>query len=391
MRGTIKRRYKGSWSLILDLGDQIDPATGLRKRKQKWITFHGTRKAAETHLNNLLHDANAGTYVEPSKISVGEWLAKWIAVAKADLRPSTVVRYTNVIEALTAAPLGSMALQKIRASDLEAHYTSFSASASTIGLHHTVLSRALRKAKRDSLIATNPAPDVESRPRRQRDPDVARANCWTRDEARQFLTAAKEAGALTAALYALALETGMRKNEVCGLAWKQVDLDGAEVVVERQLTGGGGEPTFGPPKSGRTRTITITPAMVELLRTHKRQQAEFKMANRSTYSDLGLVFAKEYGDLRRRLDTLGHPLQSNNLGERSFARLCTAAKVRKITFHGLRHTCATLLLADGEPVHIVAERLGHSDVSVTLDNYAHVLKSHQRGAADRIGALIHAR
>ena len=78
-----------------------------------------------------------------------------------------------------------------------------------------------------------------------------------------------------------------------------------------------------------------------------------------------------------------------SLGERSFARLCASAKVKRITFHGLRHTSATLLLAAGEPVHIVSERLGHSDVSITLNVYAHVLKTHQKGAAERIGALLH--
>jgi len=113
------------------------------------------------------------------------------------------------------------------------------------------------------------------------------------------------------------------------------------------------------------------------------------MANRTAYHDHGLVFAKEYGDVRRRADKLGHPLQSNNLGERSFARLCEAAEVRRITFHGLRHTCATLLLAAGEPVHVVSERLGHSDVSITLNNYAHVLKAHERSAADRMATLLH--
>lgn len=181
----------------------------------------------------------------------------------------------------------------------------------------------------------------------------------------------------------------MRKNELCGLAWKHIDLDAGEVTVDRQLTGGGSEPTYGPPKNGLSRAITITPEMVKLLRIHKRTQAKLKMANRTTYADHGLVFAKEYGDLRQRLDKLGHPLQANNLGERRFARLCTVAKVRKITFHGRRHTCATLLLADGEPLHIVAERLGHHDVGVTLKVYAHVQKSHQRNAAARIRALLH--
>jgi integrase len=389
MRGSIRKRYEGSWTLILDLGYQLDLTTGTRKRRQKWLAIKGTKKDAQAHLTEVLRAANRNEFVEPSKLTVGAWLTTWLEIAKGRLRPATVVRYTNVVEALKAAPIGGMALQKVRATDIETHYARAGGSASTLSLHHTVLNRALRKAKRDNLITSNPAPDVENRPRRRRDPEVARENCWSREEARQFLAAAKQAGPQSAALYTLALEAGMRKNELCGLAWKHVDLEGAQVTVERQLTKGGAEPVYGPPKNGRARTITITAETVDLLRAHKRAQAEVKMANRASYHDHGLVFAKEYGELRRRLDKLGDPLQSNNLGERSFARLCTAAQVRRITFHGLRHTSATLLLADGEPVHVVSERLGHRDVSVTLNVYAHVLKNHQRTAAERIGALLH--
>jgi integrase len=130
---------------------------------------------------------------------------------------------------------------------------------------------------------------------------------------------------------------------------------------------------------------------IALLKAHKQHQAEFKMANRTTYHDFGLVFAKEYGELRTRKDLLGQPLQANNLGERSLDRLRKGADVRRIKFHGLRHACATLLLRAGEPVHVVAQRLGHSDVSITLNTYAHVLPDVQQGAADRLGAVLHGR
>jgi len=128
---------------------------------------------------------------------------------------------------------------------------------------------------------------------------------------------------------------------------------------------------------------------VALLRTHKQDQAALKMANRTTYHDFGLVFAKAWGELRTRRDLLGQPLQANNLGERSLDRLAKMAVVRRIKFHGLRHTCATLLLQAGVPVHVVAERLGHSDVNITLNTYAHVLPDMQRSAADRLGTLLH--
>lgn len=153
-------------------------------------------------------------------------------------------------------------------------------------------------------------------------------------------------------------------------------------------TTAGATPVFGPPKTGKPRTISLAAETLELLRVHKRHQAALKMKNRSTYHDLGLVFAKEWQDVRKTSDTLGQPLQSNNLGQREYATLIKAAGVRPIKFHGLRHTCATLLLQKGEPVHVVSERLGHSKVSMTMEVYAHVLPDMQQGAAATMGAIL---
>jgi integrase len=108
------------------------------------------------------------------------------------------------------------------------------------------------------------------------------------------------------------------------------------------------------------------PKTVELLRHHKAQQAQLKLANRATYQDFGLVFAKDWWGLRTHGNTLGHPLQSNAIGQRAFKRLLIQAGLKAIKFHGLRHTCATLLLQAGVPVHVVQERLGHKRIEVTL-------------------------
>jgi integrase len=113
------------------------------------------------------------------------------------------------------------------------------------------------------------------------------------------------------------------------------------------------------------------------------------MANRTTYGDHGLVFSKQWGDVRKRDEYLGQPLQMNNLGQREYAKLIKAAEVRSIKFHGLRHTCATMLLQARQPVHVVSERLGHSKVSMTLEVYAHVLPDMQQDAAAKLGALLH--
>jgi integrase len=112
---------------------------------------------------------------------------------------------------------------------------------------------------------------------------------------------------------------------------------------------------------------------VSRLRAHKRNQAELKMQDRKRYQDFGLIFAKEHAHTRRGKDSLGQPLQVNNLNEpgRELSRIIAAAGVRRIRFHGLRHTSATLALAHGEPVRDVADRLGHAKASMTLDIYAH--------------------
>lgn len=128
---------------------------------------------------------------------------------------------------------------------------------------------------------------------------------------------------------------------------------------------------------------------VALLRAHRKAQAELKMRNRKAYHDLRLVFAKEWGDLYGREDSLGLPLQANNLGQREFKRVIEAAEVKRITVHGLRHTSATLLLKAGVPPQVVQQRLGHKRIEMTLGIYAHVLPGMQQDAARRLGALLH--
>jgi integrase len=201
--------------------------------------------------------------------------------------------------------------------------------------------------------------------------------------------AAKAAGPQPAAFYALALDSGARKGELCRLTWANLDLDGGKMRIVQQLLSPGPDPVFGPTKTGRPRTVSLAPETVELLRSHRKHQRELMMANRTTYKDHGLVFAKEWSDVRKRGEFLGQPLQMNNLGQREYTELIKAADVKAIKFHGFRHTCATLLLHAGQPIHVVSERLGHSKVSMTMEVYAHVLPDMQQDAAARIGRLLH--
>ena len=134
----------------------------------------------------------------------------------------------------------------------------------------------------------------------------------------------------------------------------------------------------------------LTLQTVDLLRHHKAQQAQVKLANRGTYQDFGLVFAKDWWVLRTHGETLGHPLQSKAIGQREFKRLIAQAGIKPIKFHGPRHTCATLLLQAGVPVHMVQERLGHKRIEVTPGSYAHVLPAMEQDAAKKLAALLQA-
>jgi len=134
------------------------------------------------------------------------------------------------------------------------------------------------------------------------------------------------------------------------------------------------------------RNVAIDAETVAILRTHRKQQRELMMANRKVYQNFDLVFAKEHADLQRPTAQLGEPCYA--LVDSHFNRVIKAAGVKKIGVHGLRHTCATLLLAEGEQVKTVADRLGHEKPSITLDVYTHAIPGAQRGAAARVGNVL---
>ena len=387
MRGSLKKRYKGSWSIVLDLGYQLDTETGLRKRKQKWITVRGTKRDAERRLAELVNDTNKGTFVEPSKVTLGEWLVSWLEAIKPRLTLRSYETYRSSILRHLKPKLGMIRLQGLRAIDVERFHADLGLSLTTGEKIHGILNGALKAAVRADLIPRNVATLAVNKPRAPEGHADVLANVWEAHEAKCFLETAKAAGPQPAAFYSLALETGMRKSELCGLKWS--NLAEGRLTVQRQLIKPGSNPMFGPLKNKTPRTLELAPETLDLLRKHKRHQAEIKLRNRQYYRDHGLMFAKEWDGLQRRHDVLGNPLQVNNLGQREFAKLLKASGVRRIKFHGMRHTCATLLLQAGVPAHVVQKRLGHKRIEMTMGIYAHALPSMQQDAALRLGALLH--
>jgi integrase len=408
MKGWIVKRHRGSWSIVLDLGYQVNPTTGLKRRRQKWITYTppvGTprkraKELAKEKLTALLHASNTGTYVEPSKLTVASWLTTWLTESVKPARSKATYRlYETTIRVHLIPGLGQIPLQQLRPGQVQAYYANVqrtrgrnasrtTLSPKTLALHQAILSGAMQSAVKQDLVTRNIIPLVEGRTEVKPAREEAK-KCWTLDEAQRFLTAAKAAGPQLAALFASALDTGARLGELCGLRWTDIDLDGGAVTIDRQLLESKPTPVFGPTKTGQARRINLNSETIRLLRDHKRSQAELKLKNRLQYRDLGLVFCQEWDHVRSRTDALGLPLHKGRLGPGALKPIATAAGVRVVRFHALRHTVATLMLSAGTPVHVVAERLGHASATQTLDTYAHVLPADQHQATQQLGALLH--
>lgn len=380
MKGHIFQRSPGTWTIVFDVGRTVDSETGHLKRKQQWETVQGTKKDAQRRLTEKLHNLHQGQVVMPSKLSFAQWLDEWTDSAiKPHKRLRTYETYRSVIHRHLKPALGHFRLCDLRASHLQAYYQASKLSMSTLQQHHAILFSSLKTAQKQDMVPRNVADLVMGKPRAKEGNEDAQHHCWNADEAKKFLDAAKAAGPQPAAFYILALDSGARKAELGGLQWNDVNFDKKTITISQQLVKVSQPPIFGPPKNGRPRTVDLDEKTFEFLRRHRASQAAHRLLLGTSYHDHGLVFAREFGD----------PLTINNIGQREFKRIIREAAVRPIKFHGLRHTCATLLLQAGTAAKVVQERLGHKRIEITLNVYTHVLPSMQQEAAAQLSKLLH--
>lgn len=360
-----------------------DPATG--KRRQVTKRGHRTKAEAQAALTEALAQHQRGDRIEPSRMTVADWLRdEWLPAQELRLKPSTFAGYRSIVDGRLIPHLGAVRLADLTAGHIAAMVTALRAtgnrrgkSAGTTGLSerslshtHKVLGKALEDAARRRLIARNPAHDVD-RPK----PRNAEMRTWSADELRAFLAAT--AGDRWHTLWVMAATTGMRRGELLGLRWDDVDLDAGQVSVRRALVAAGYDVHEGEPKSGRARTVAVDPDTVAELRRWRRVQLEERMAAGTAWVDSGRVFTVEDG---RQV----HPQTAGW----HFTKAVRGAGVPAIRFHDIRHTHATLALQAGVHPKVVQERLGHSSISITLDLYSHVAPGMQEEAAAKIAAAI---
>jgi integrase len=362
--GTIKQRTDGRWEARITLSD------GRRKS-----VYAKTRQDVARRLTELLRNRDLGLGALDERQTTAQYFESWLAACRPTLKDRTWQRYAEYTRLHAIPVLGAVSLSKLTAQQVQAlyaHKLDEGLSPSTVHHLHAVLHRALDRAVRLGLIYRNVADLVD--PPRLRHREMA---TLTVAQARLLLAAA--AGDRLEALYVLALTTGMRQGELLALRWRDVDLEGASLQVRATLQNRGGICQLVEPKTPHSRRrIALPRTAVEALRWHRARQLEERRRASGVWTDFGLVFA----------NTVGRPLDGMNLLKYWFLPLLKRAGLPRVRFHDLRHTAATLLLAQGVNVKVVSEMLGHADVSITLRVYAHVLPHMQQQAAEAMDATF---
>lgn len=370
--GSIRRADDGSWWFVVDTGPEGAPRRQVRRRGFR------TKGAAQTALNDVLHDLQGGVFVEPSKLTVAEWLERWMDTQEVIGRsPTTLAGHRRDVRNHVLPAIGAARLQALTAPDVDRLYATMvgkGLAPGTVRKIHNLVRKALGDAERKGLVGRNVS--------RAADPPSIKAakagemQVWSPEQLRAFQAAT--AGDENFALWWLAAMTGMRRGEVCGLLWRDVDLTAGTVVVRRQLTTVGyrvveREVT----KSGERRVVDLDEETVAVLRRWKATQAGWRLAVGPGWRDIGLVFTKVDGSAH-------HP----ELVARRFERLGVKANLPRLRFHDLRHTHASHWLAAGENIKALSERLGHADASITLKVYSHLMPGQGRKAAVAVAAFV---
>ena len=372
MKGHIRQRSKGSWTIWVELGH--DPETG--RRKQQALTVRGSKKDAERELRAILTHIEVGAHVKPTKMTVGEYLEQWLrSYATVNTGPRTYEGYSGIVHAHLIPALGSISLVALQPQHIQAYYSKAiqsgrkdgkgGLSAQTICHDHRVLFEALRHAVKQDILIRNVAEAVDP-PR----PEHKEMSTLGPESVNKLLDAVR--GTHYYDLYYTAIYTGLRRSELLALRWNHIDVELATLsVVETIHQLRNGEYVVRQPKSKRgRRLISLSPSLAILLRKHKEKQELDRMLLGKPLLPNDLVFSNPDGT----------PLRPNSI-TRHFKNLTDSIGLKGVRFHDLRHTHATLMLQQGIHPKIVSERLGHSSIAITLDTYSHILPGLQEAAA----------
>jgi integrase len=373
------------WEAHVSLGSD---GSGKRKRK---IVYGASQAEVVVKMDALKRQVATGSYSD-DRHTLKEYLEEWLKHKELEVKPRTIESYRWLCETYVMPTLGGMKLKKLTTEHVRKLMQNQHAKVSAVSANkcRDVLSRALRQAVHDDLISKNPCEatkPLKVTPRQ----DVL----WSNDETMLFLSAAR-VHRLYAAFY-LALATGMRRGEVLGLRWQ--DLEGDTLYVRQNLISLAGSIAFSTPKTqSSTRRIMLDPETVATLEEHRlKQLSETKKLGESWQDEkhLGLVFTSEVGTplhprnfdrawfvLQTKTRTAYEKLGQSEEEQRARAKQVAEGKVLPhIRFHDLRHMHVSLLNKAGVDARTIADRIGHTDPAFTLKRYAHVFEDQRKAAA----------
>ncbi|MEY9849865.1 tyrosine-type recombinase/integrase [Streptacidiphilus sp. MAP5-3] len=402
--GTVYQRKDGRW----EAAGYVLATDGTRTR----IRVYGrTRKEAFDKLTTALAASNEGIPVSTETLTVGQYLTYWLDYVAADrLRPTTHRQYTVCIAKYIIPALGSKKLARLTTRDVRTWLDRLRVTCQccangtdakrhpnryyphrvprccaigqccgkrlaprTLQYVHAVLGSALQHAVREERITRNVARAVQLGPIRPR-----RFEPLTSEEARRFLKTARDDR--LHALWELALRTGMRRGELLGLTWSDLDTRARTLDIRRTLQhapAGGGTALYPTKTLASERRIALPDACITALAQHHRAQQAERRAAGADWHESGLIFTTPDGSPLLPTSVTAH-----------FRVLLGHAGVRRTRFHDLRHTCATLLLEQGVELVVIKNLLGHAHISITAEIYAHVRLRLQRDAIEALGNAL---
>lgn len=370
MQGSIKKnKQTGKWEFVIDIGK--DPVTGKRKQKRK--RGFETKKDAEVELTKLLNELYDDAIIINNKVLFCTYMDNWFLERKLVISSLTYKNHRSLYKYHVEPYLGNIQLQNLNLMILQSYVIRLvnesNLSNSSINRVLSILNVAFKKAKRSKLIKDNPMENVEY----PREPKKE-MSIWTLDEINKFLQSVRKHRYYMA--YLLAIYTGMRKGEILGLRWNDIDFTNNIIYIRFILDYDSKTLKYGTKTESGNRSVYISERLSKELLLHK-DRLEKEKVRYPNYNHQDLVVCTRYGNfvdpasLTRRFQK-----QAENNG------------IVPIRFHDLRHSHATLLLQQNINPKIVSERLGHSAIHITLNRYSHVLPSMQKDVADRLNNLI---
>ena len=369
--GTIRQRPDGRWEARYTLG--IDPGTG--KQIQKSV-YGKTQKEVRQKLTAITAEIDNGTYQEPCKMTVNDWLDIWLKDYQIGVKDSTAYLYERQAKLYLRPALGNIPLETLKAHTIQRLYNSLSQehdgqlalSAKTIKNIHGVLHKALQQTVLLNYIRYNPTTACVL-------PKIVKKEIrpLTDQQTAQLLNLLK--GSKYEIPLTVDLFTGLREGELLGLMWDCVDFEKGTILVNKQLRRSqrkGGTYYFSPPKNNKSRTITPAPYVMKLLQAQKVQQARQRLMAGPAWEDSGLVFTNEFGryvSYRAIFD--------------SFKRIVKRIGLPDARIHDLRHTYAVNCIRAGDDIKTVQSNLGHATAAFTLDVYGHFTDDMRSVSAQR--------